>query len=253
MPVRGSVAPELHGSVWSYDGFLEEAGAPVSRMEGPGRHVVLIVSFGEEWQIDGQRLTSFVGGLRDRQVATRHEGRSFGIHVNLEPPAAHRLFGLPLDELAYSQVPLDDVLDEPFLVERLHDAGTWDERFRLLDEVLATRLQEPPSHEIAWAWGKLVASDGAVRIGDLARELGWSRKRIVTRFHKEIGLPPKRAARLLRFERARAVVESATRPDWARIAHETGYYDQSHLINEFRSFTGRTPETFFQDAVADAA
>jgi AraC-like DNA-binding protein len=213
----------------------------------------VILSFGEEWLIDGERLTSFVGGLRDRQVATRHEGRCFGIHVNLEPPAAHRLLGLPLDELAYCQVPLEDMLDEPFLVERLHDVGTWAERFRLLDEVFAKRLHEPASPEIAWAWNRLVESDGAVPIGELAGELGWSRKRIVARFRKEIGLPPKRAARLLRFEHARALVESAARPDWARIAHETGYYDQSHLINEFRSFTGRTPETFFQDTVADAA
>jgi AraC-like DNA-binding protein len=243
MPVRGRVAPGLCGSVWSYDGFREETCAPVSRMEGPGRHVVLILSFGEEWLIDGDRLSSFVGGLRDRQVTTRHEGRSLGIHVNLEPPAAHRLFGLPLDELAYRQVPLEDVLDEPFLVERLHHAGTWDERFRLLDEVLVKRLA-PPSPEITWAWNRLVESDGAVRIGELARELGWSRKRIAARFREEIGLPPKRVARLLRFERARAAVESAKRPDWARIAHETGYYDQSHLINEFRSFTAHPRNVF---------
>ena len=52
MPVRGRVAPELLGSVFSYDGFLEETGAPVSRLEGPGRHAVVILSFGEQWLID---------------------------------------------------------------------------------------------------------------------------------------------------------------------------------------------------------
>jgi AraC-like DNA-binding protein len=93
----------------------------------------------------------------------------------------------------------------------------------------------------------------AVRIGELTRELGWSRKRIVARFREEIGLTPKQSARLLRFERARALAESGERPDWAWLAREAGYYDQSHLINEFRSFTGRTPETFFQDITAAAA
>jgi AraC-like DNA-binding protein len=255
VPVRGWVAPELLGSVASYDGFLEETRAPVSRLEGPGRYVVLILSFGEQWLIDGERLMSFAGGLRDRQVATRHEGRSFGIHVNVEPPAAHALFGLPLDALAYAQVPLEEVLDEPSLAERTHDAGGWEERFAFLDQVLATRLGEAraPSPEIVWAWRRLVGSHGAVRIGELARELGWSRKRLAARFREEIGLPPKQAARLVRFEFARALVESTARPDWARIALEAGYYDQSHLVNEFRSFTGRTPETFFQDSVAPAA
>jgi AraC-like DNA-binding protein len=253
--VRGAVGEALRGKVSAYHGFREETAAPVSRLEGPGRDVVVIVSFGEEWSIDGDRLQSFAAGLRDRQVATRHEGRSHGIQIDLAPPAAHRLFGLPLNELAYRQVPLEDVLDEPLLAERLHDVGSWEKRFCLLDTLLAKRLDDaaPASPEIVWAWTRLVQTDGSVRIGDLALELGWSRKRMVGRFREEIGLPPKRAARLLRFERARALAESAIRPDWAGIAREAGYYDQSHLINDFRSVTGRTPETFFQDSVAPAA
>jgi AraC-like DNA-binding protein len=255
LAIRGPVGEALRGKVSAYHGFREEAPAPVARLEGPGRDVVVIVSFGEEWSIDGERLQSFAAGLRDRQVATRHEGRSHGIHIDLSPPAAHRLFRLPLHTLAHSQVPLEEVLDEPFLSERVHDAGRWDERFHLLDSVLARRLADTvePSREIVWAWARLVEAGGAVPIGDLTRELGWSRKRIVARFREEVGLTPKRAARLLRFERARALAESATQPEWAWIAREAGYYDQSHLINDFRSFTGRTPETFFQDSVAPAA
>jgi AraC-like DNA-binding protein len=255
VPVRGRVREALRGSISSYDGFREETGSPMLRREGPGRDVVVILSFGEDWVIDGRRLTSFVAGLRNRQVTTLHEGRSFGIHVNVSPPAAHRLFRLPLHELAERQVPLEDVLEEPFLVERMHDARCWDERFRLLDEFFARRLAQtaPSSPGVAWAWERLVETNGAISIGDLARDLGWSRKRIVARFREEVGLPPKRAARLLRFERARALAESAARPDWARIALEAGYYDQSHLSNDFRSVTGRSPETFFQDSVAPAA
>jgi AraC-like DNA-binding protein len=253
--VEGRVGDELLGSVSRYCGFREETPAPIVRREGPGRHIVVIVSFGEEWSIDEQQLDSFAGGLRDRQVTTRHEGRSFGMHVDLVPQAAYRLFGLPLRELAYRQVPLEDVFDEPFLVERLHDAGDWDARFRLLDEVLAKRLRHarPPSRDLLWAWQRLVESHGVVRVGELADALGWSRKRLVARFREEIGLPPKAVARVLRFERARALATGAERPDWARIAVDCGYYDQSHLINDFRAFTGRTPGTFFQDEVAPAA
>ena len=255
MPIRGRVGDELRASVSSYDGFREETGSPLLRREGPGHDVVLIVSFGEPWRIDGERLTSFAAGLRDRQVTTRHEGRCHGIHVNVSPPAAYRLLGFPLHELAYRQVPLEDVLPEPFLAERLHEAGGWEERFRLLDRVLARRLStaRPSSRGVEWAWRRLVDSHGGIRIGTLARELGWSRKRLVARFREEVGVPPKTAARVIRFERARALAEQAARPDWARIAVDAGYYDQSHLINEFRAFSGRTPETFFQDTVLVAA
>jgi AraC-like DNA-binding protein len=251
--VRGRVGEALRGSVSSYYGFREENGSPIIRREGPGRDVVVIISFGEDWEIDGQQLTSFAAGLRNRQVTTRHEGRSFGIHVNISPPAARRLLELPLHELAERQVSLEDVLDEPFLVERLHDAESWADRFRLLDEVFARRLVGSAPTEVAWAWNLLVETNGAARIGELTRELGWSRKRIAARFRDEIGLTPKRAARLLRFERTRELAESAARPNWAWIAREAGYYDQAHLINDFRSFTGLTPETFFQDTVSAAA
>jgi transcriptional regulator GlxA family with amidase domain len=58
---------------------------------------------------------------------------------------------------------------------------------------------------------------------------------------------------MIRFDHARALAERSQRPDWARIAFDCGYYDQSHLINDFRSVTGRTPVTFFQDGDAAAA
>jgi AraC-like DNA-binding protein len=253
--VRGAPAAELRGWVSGYYGFREVTPSPIRRQEGPGQNVVLIVSFGEEWLIDGNRCTSFAAGLHDRQVTTEHAGHSYGMHIDLAPQAAHMLFGLPMHTLARRVVTLEDVLDEPSFVERLHDAGDWLARFRLLDEILLKRLAAapPPTREVVWAWRRLVESGGGVAIGALAQELGWSRKRIVARFREEVGLPPKAMARLLRFERARELAAREERPDWSRIAVECGYYDQSHLINDFRAVTRRTPETFFQDPTAPAS
>jgi AraC-like DNA-binding protein len=251
--VTGEPDPALRGSVERYVGFREETPEPIERREGPGCHVVLVVSFGEEWSIDGERLTSFAGGLRARQVATRHEGRSHGIHIDLAPPAAHRILRLPMRELAYAQVPLEQLLDEPFLAERLAEASSWEARFRLLDGVFARRLGNGTSRGVDWAWRSLVEAGGDLRVARLAERLGWSRKRLAARFSEEVGLPPKTVARIARFERARALAEGPLRPDWARVALACGYYDQSHLINDFRAFTGRTPETFFQDSLVPAA
>jgi AraC-like DNA-binding protein len=253
--VLGVPARALAGKVAGYHGFQEATPAPLRRREGPGRNVVLIVSFGEEWRIDDERLESFAAGLYERQVTTEHRGRSFGMHVDIAPPAAYMLFGLPLHTLAHRAVPLDDVLGETSLVERLYEARDWPARFRLLDAWFLARLADArrPSPGVVWAWRRLVESDGRVPVGDLAAELGWSRKRIVARFREEIGLAPKATARLLRFERARDLATTSDRPDWLRLALECGYYDQSHLINEFRTFTDRTPETFLQDTVAAGA
>jgi AraC-like DNA-binding protein len=245
-------AQALRGSISSYYGFREETGTPVVRREGPGADVVVILAFEEGWLIDGERFKSFAAGLRDTQVTTEHAGLSYGMQVNIAPPAAHALFGIPLSELAFATVDLDAVLAEPALVERVACAGNWSERFEILDEVLTRRIavSRPPSREIVWAWRRLVESHGTVPVGELGRELGWTRKRLVARFREQVGVPPKTLARMLRFERAQSL---AGRHGWAELAAECGYYDQSHLIREFRSITGRTPETFLQDTVQEAA
>ena len=246
--VRRTPAPQLAGHVSSYYGFREDPGTAVRRREGPGTDIVVILTFEEDWLIDDERRTSLVGGLRNDQVTTEHPGRSYGMQINLAPPSAYGLFGVPMHLLAHRTVPLDDVLDASF-VERVAEAGHWAARFDLLDELLARRLGEArrPSAGVSWAWRRLSETHGRAPVGALAQELGWSRKRIVARFREEVGLPPKAVARLFRFERARSLAELRDRPGWAEIALECGYYDQSHLINDFRAVTGRTPETFFQD------
>jgi AraC-like DNA-binding protein len=241
----------LCGWASSYYGFGEQTGMPLRRREGPGVDIVVILAFDEHWLIDGVRQTSFMAGLHEAQVTTEHPGRSLGMQINLNPFAARALTGVPLHELAERTVALEEVLHEPFLVERLATARDWDARFRLLDDTFARRLADArPSREVAWAWNRLQSTYGRVAVGALAEELGWSRKRIVARFRDEVGLPPKAVARLFRFERAREL--SGTMP-WAELALECGYYDQSHLINDFRAITGRTPETFLQDTSAAAA
>ena len=250
MQIRRAPAAPLAGRVTSYYGFEDATPQPVRQREGPGTDVVVILTFEEHWLIDGARHTSFVAGLHDRQVTTEHPGRSLGMQVNLDPLAARALVGMPLHELAGLTVPAEEILD-PLLVERLADTPNWDARFALLDSVLAPPLAEArPSREVAWAWRQLRETHGRVAVGELATELGWSRKRIVARFRDEIGLPPKAVARLLRFEHAREL--AGTMP-WAELAFDCGFSDQSHLIAEFRRITGRTPETFLQDTVAKAA
>ena len=254
--VRRAPAAPLESCVSSYYAFRESSPAPVRRREGPGVEVVVVLAFTDDWTIDGARHTSFVGGLHERQVATENPGSADGMQINLAPLAAHRLFRLPMRTLAHRTVSLADVLgrDADLLVERLaelDDAA----RFDLLDEFLARRLAAAGTDDrgVRWAFERLADTQGRVPVGKLAEELGWSRRRLVSRFQEQIGLPPKAVARLLRFEHARELGGRPDRVSWAEIALDCGYYDQSHLINDFRTVTGRTPVTFFQDTTAAAA
>jgi AraC-like DNA-binding protein len=254
--VRREPAPDLAGHVDSYYAFREAGPAPIRRHEGPGVEVVVVLAFTDGWTIDGMQHTSFVGGLSERQVFTENDGSADGMQINLSPLAAHRLFRVPMRTLAHRTVDLDEVLGNyaALLVEQLaelDDAA----RFELLDTALGKRLHDgaTPDTGVAWAFARLQRTRGRVAVSKLAEELGWSRRRLIARFHEEIGLPPKAVARLLRFEHARELGARPDRPSWAEIAFECGYYDQSHLINDFRAVTGRTPVTFFQDIAAAAA
>ena len=82
-------------------------------------------------------------------------------------------------------------------------------------------------------------------IGRLAAEVGWSHKHLITRFRQQVGLGPKTAARLIRFDGVwRRLDQAGDRPDWGLVAAEAGYADQAHLVREFRQFTGTTPTGF---------
>jgi transcriptional regulator GlxA family with amidase domain len=78
-----------------------------------------------------------------------------------------------------------------------------------------------------------------VRIEGLADEVGWSRKRLWSRFRSQLGITPKRAARLVRFDHAAHLLAAGQAA--ASVATESGYVDQSHLHREVKTFTGLTP------------
>ena len=262
-------AASLRGSVNAYYGYREQTARLLRRREGPGGDVVVILGFDTRWWIGdavdpsdhGSRHSSFTGGLRETQVLTEHGGRSEGMQVNLTPAAAQALFRVPMSALAGRIVDLEDLLGRRAtrLVEQLQQQRSWTERFAVLDATLTRWLSDTPprSTEVSWAHARLRASHGRVRVSWLAQELGWSRKRIAARFREEVGLTPKAVARVLRFEQAvrLAQVELAQRGElgWGRLARECGYYDQAHLIREFRAISGCTPGTFFQDTAAPTA
>lgn len=85
----------------------------------------------------------------------------------------------------------------------------------------------------------MVTSRGLIRVDQLAGEVGWSRQRLWSRFRSQVGLTPKRAAKLVRFDLAAHRLAAGGSP--ARVAAESGYADQSHLHREVQDFVEMTP------------
>ncbi|MEV5501532.1 helix-turn-helix domain-containing protein [Nonomuraea fuscirosea] len=180
------------------------------------------------------------------------------VQVRLSPVIAQAVLGVSPAALDDAPVALDDLWgrDVPLIRERLSEAASWPERFALTDALITRRREygPPVDPEVAWAWRRIVDRHGLLRVEGLADEVGWSRKRLWSRFRSQLGLAPKRAVKLVRFDEAahRLVAGEPA----AAVAAEAGYADQSHLHRDVMAFTGTTPaavadETFL--AVDDLA
>ncbi|HEX5881777.1 MAG TPA: helix-turn-helix domain-containing protein [Actinomycetota bacterium] len=195
-----------------------------------------------------RRPPAFVMGARGSYSVLDGDCAPSYLELWLDPLAAFRLLGLPMAEDLGQLVDRAEVLgpEGRRLGERLREAPSWRRRFDLLDRFLLRQLEEGPRPlpEVGRAWERLVASGGAVPIAQLAGEVGWSHKHLIARFKRQVGLRPKTAARLVRFEGVLGRLDGRRPLDWGLVAREAGYADQAHLIRDFHQFTGATPTQF---------
>ncbi|MER6803666.1 MULTISPECIES: helix-turn-helix domain-containing protein [Streptomyces] len=226
--------------------FRDRAGTGLDMRVLPQPVVTVVVGFADDMlTVDGttdrQTLGSLVAALLPSPTRIRG-ARVECIEVHLSPMIASSLLGVSLSELNGGITDLENVWGRQAarLREQLAAATTWPQRFALLDEFLAGRHARPSiDPEVAASWERIVVHRGRTRVGDLAASCGWSRKRLWSRFSTQLGLTPKRAAMLVRFDHAVRGLRAGRDP--AEVAMACGYADQSHLHREVLAFAGCTP------------
>jgi AraC-like DNA-binding protein len=228
-------------------GFSDQAPDLLEVAMVPHPAVTILFDLGDEPLVvvddtGQQQRGRIVAGLAP-SGARGQGGRSFEcLQVRLSPVVAHAILG-DSSALGGTLVALDDLWgrEAERTQERLRAARSWEDRFAIAEAALAPRCAAGPpvDPEVTFAWRQLVASRGRVRVERLAAKVGWSRKRLWSRFGSQIGLTPKRAALLIRFDRA--AHRLAAGQNAAAVAAESGYVDQSHLHRDVMAFTGVTP------------
>ncbi|MFI1680377.1 helix-turn-helix domain-containing protein [Streptomyces sp. NPDC020607] len=232
---RGLPSPYLT-VIFSLDGTIATGSTP-DRATGP----------------DATRTDIIVGGLHQSPAYVVQPEHEAGIQLAVHPLAARALLGLPAAGLTGQLVVGGtEVLGDPAaeIRERLCELDRWEDRFALLSAYLRRRAATDRAAgsvrpEVAEAWAWLARHRGAGTLGGLSRHVALSERRLTALFRAETGLTPKQAARLMRFQHAKATVTRAVAagapPDLAGVAADTGYYDHSHLVRDFRQYTGETP------------
>jgi AraC-like DNA-binding protein len=187
-------------------------------------------------------VTRFVAGQMERPWRVTYTGAVDLIGIRLHPAAVRPVLGVGPGTLTNQVVNLKRVSPELDRALAAIDAGAVDRRLTDLGGRLGAMLHRapPPNPLITTATAEIRRHRGRVRIAALAVTLGCGRRRLERRFRDEVGLSPKRWARVIRFQHA--LEEAATpNPDWAQVASVLGYADQAHLTREFREFAGIPP------------
>jgi AraC-like DNA-binding protein len=194
----------------------------------------------ERW--DGARWTRqprvFLAGTLTRPWLVRPGRKVATYGIRFRPGRLGDLFPVSMAAMADREVPPRELGLRPPRVGRTAPAN----RFEQLAAWLTALVPRKPRHSTAApAVDAIRRSRGTTRIDDVAAELGWSRRRLERLFARDLGIAPKTYARIVRLQAVLARLDEAERAGMVDLALEAGYFDQPHLLREFRALAGRSP------------
>jgi AraC-like DNA-binding protein len=247
--------------LWALEGDAAASGPPERVL--PDGTIEIVVHFAQPFQqLLGtgwsEQPRAFVVGPMSRALVLRASAGARVLGLRLRAAGAAALLRQPLRELADQVVPFGDLggraaaherpMDE--LVDELLGDG-WSDAEQVLaraERSLRARIAPPgePARLAAAAAGRIFATRGALRVRELAAELGVGERRLQRAFDEAVGLSPKRLARIARLQ---AVLRCFASPgvSLADVAADCGYADQAHLTHEFGELAGISPAAFLTE------
>lgn len=233
---------------------------PVTERVLPDGGVHLIFNPGDPPSVPGNPGAACVAvGARCEPSIIHMAGRVEHVTVTLRPGGMAALLGVPAGELAAADVPLDAIWGPRAAeaLDRLSDAPPTVARAEAMQAVLMEMLSARAARPDALAAEGVRVIErarGRIRVRELAAALGIGERRLEQVFHRHVGLSPKQVARIARFRSTVGLLRREPHRAWTDLAYDCGFYDQSHLVNEFRALAGLAPGEFrdrcgfFQDA-----
>ena len=179
-------------------------------------------------------------------------GKISMLSVQFYPHSAGLFFDLPINELANETLDLNDIIGTPAreLEEQLYDLPTLEEKVKRIESFLLFRL----SRKTEYSWNRIShniklinQSNGMITTDQLASEACLSRKQHERIFKQMVGLSPKQFLKVIRFQYALYAHQQQPNESLTELAYRCGYYDQSHMINDFRELSGITPKQYFNE------
>jgi AraC-like DNA-binding protein len=219
----------------------------------PGTHIVLGFQFKGRLSLirnntDQPLSSSGISGLDNQYRVFKNSAGTGTILAYFKEAGAVPFFKQPLHELFRESISLDNFfLRSELLVteEKLCNANTDKERIQAIESFLINRMiAHEPDRLVLMALGLIHKSKGDIKIRDLALQLHTSQSPLEKRFRQQVGTTPKKFASIVRMKHL--IQNFRPGNSLTQLGYESGFYDQSHFIKEFRAFTGQSPESFFK-------
>ena len=201
------------------------------------------------WQDSGPE--GFAVGMMSSAILVASARPVRTLAVRFKPGMARLFLATPLHLLTDQRVDIDQLWgrsEAGRLAEALWTSEAPERaQLAIIERELLRRLQTDVTRNaplVQQALRALESSGGALRVEELAAQFSVSRQHLAAQFREHVGLSPKLFARICRFRQATAAIRTTPTPDWAQLALDYGYFDQSHLIHDFQELAGNTPERF---------
>jgi AraC-like DNA-binding protein len=176
-----------------------------------------------------------------------------GVNTNLvgikfKQSGAYNFFKTPMQKFKDRILDLLDLLngESEKVRDLLLDAEVEGEIKRVLDFYLLIKADTLNVSKIVnFAIYKIKSGKPEFRIKEVCEEINVSNKHLITLFNKMVGITPRLLYRLIRFKKVIEITQSQKIINWPQVAYECNYYDQAHLVNDFRLFTGYSPAKYY--------
>lgn len=209
----------------------------------------------------GARWSAGAAGATAAPVLLRMHGPVHGLSVTLRPGAAAAILGMPAAEIEGQSISLDDLWagGAAEMLGKISEAPDDAARIAMLQQILVTRLQrldrdDAMARRQAMGAARLMAaSAGRLPLRDVAEAIGVGERRLQQIFRLQVGLSPRAWGRVARLHACLRALRLHPAPRWSELAADTGFYDQSHLINEFQSLCGLSPVLFLDRTVSGSS
>jgi AraC-like DNA-binding protein len=248
------LAPYIHTFVV----FESPAGHPLtsSRIIAPTGCAKIVLPYKNDLQASNERLLQkhpegkiqFIGISDEPIVVSSPEQASGTVIIELTSQGARRFTHFAMQEVTNLIFPFDTLFEKEGnrLQEQIGNAGTVLKKIDLLQAFLIKKMAAPTSSEsvVDYAVGLIEQQEGRISIRELERRTGYSARYLNLLFQEHVGLSPKTLASVNRFQHFYHLWAKNPAPDFFKKDLYDFYYDQSHMIREFKRFTGFTPVVY---------